>query len=391
MSLKLGRTGCYNKEQLMTTDPQQPWFELNNPEEIASPALLIYPHRVEHNIQQMIAIAGDVSRLRPHVKTHKLPQVVAMHQAHGINKLKCATIAEAEMVAQCGVPDILLAYQPVGPNQQRLIQLAQRYPDSQFGCLIDNEKTLRELAAKLSATTVQLNVWIDIDNGNRRSGIQPGAAAENLAKLITDTPGVRFAGLHVYDGQFGGLTPEARRAGADAAFAPVQTMVEALADDGLSVPNIVAGGTPTFPTHAARSGVDLSPGTYSLWDVGYSTSCPDQPFLCAAVLLTRVISKPGPNRLCIDLGHKAVAAENPLDKRVRFLNAPEATFAGQNEEHLVIELPAGHGFEVGDLLYGVPWHVCPTVALHQEANVVNADHEFVERWPIAARGRRLTI
>ncbi len=376
----------------MTTEhSQQPWFELNHPEEIASPALLIYPQRVEQNIQQMIEIAGDLGRLRPHVKTHKLPQIVAMHQAHSINKLKCATIAEAEMVAQCGVPDILLAYQPVGPNQQRLIELAQCYPDSQFGCLIDNEKTLRELSTKLSATNLQLNVWIDIDNGNRRSGIQPGTAAENLAKLITDTPGVRFAGLHVYDGQFGGLTPEARRAGADEAFAPVKTMVDALTADGVLVPNIVAGGTPTFPAHAARAGVDLSPGTYSLWDMGYSTSCPDQPFLCAAVLLTRVISKPGPNRLCLDLGHKAVASENPLDKRVRFLNAPEATFAGQNEEHLVIELPEGHGLDVGDLLYGVPWHVCPTVALHQEAHVIDETHEFVERWPIAARGRRLTI
>jgi len=376
----------------MTNESNQlAWYEVRNVDEIASPALLIYPHRVEQNIQQMLKIAGDVQRLRPHVKTHKLPQVVARHQAHGINKLKCATIAEAEMLADAGVKDILLAYQPVGPNQQRLIELAQRYPQWQFGCLIDNEKTLRELAAKVSEADVVLNVWIDIDDGNRRSGIQPGPAAETLAKLLTDTPGLHFAGLHVYDGQFGGLTPEDRVAGANDAFVPVTAMVEQLAADGVAVPNIVAGGTPTFPAHAQRGGVDLSPGTYSLWDVGYSTSCPDQPFLCAAVLLVRVISKPEPNRLCVDLGHKAVAAENPLERRVRFLNAPDAKFMGQNEEHLVLELPEGHGFAVGDVLYGIPWHICPTVALHQEVNVVNEEHAFVERWPIAARGRRLTI
>ncbi|MEZ4681758.1 MAG: D-TA family PLP-dependent enzyme [Caldilineaceae bacterium] len=364
----------------MTNESNQlAWYEVRNVDEIASPTLLIYPHRVEQNIQQMLKIAGDVQRLRPHVKTHKLPQVVAMHQAHGINKLKCATIAEAEMLAEQGVADILLAYQPVGPNQQRLIELAQRYPQLQFGCLIDNEKTLRELAAKVSETDVVLNVWIDIDDGNRRSGIQPGPAAETLAKLLTDTPGLHFAGLHVYDGQFGGLTPADRVAGANDAFAPVTAMVEQLAADGVAVPNIVAGGTPTFPAHAQRGGVDLSPGTYSLWDVGYSTSCPDQPFLCAAVLLVRVISKPEPNRLCVDLGHKAVAAENPLERRVRFLNAPDAKFMGQNEEHLVLELPEGHGFEVGDVLYGIPWHICPTVALHQEVNVVNEEHAFVEQ------------
>ncbi|MCB0091306.1 MAG: alanine racemase, partial [Caldilineaceae bacterium] len=169
----------------MPSTESQPWYVLNNPDEIASPALLIYPHRVEKNIQSLIAMAGDIGRLRPHVKTHKLPQVVAMHQAHGIQKMKCATIAEAEMLAQTGVKDILLAYQPVGPTQQRLITLAQRYPNSQFGCLIDNERTLRELSAKLEGADVRLNVWIDIDNGNGRTGIQPGAGAANLAKLIS--------------------------------------------------------------------------------------------------------------------------------------------------------------------------------------------------------------
>ncbi|MCB9151825.1 MAG: D-TA family PLP-dependent enzyme [Caldilineaceae bacterium] len=375
----------------MPSTESQPWYVLNNPDEIASPALLIYPHRVEKNIQSLIAMAGDIGRLRPHVKTHKLPQVVAMHQAHGIQKMKCATIAEAEMLAQTGVKDILLAYQPVGPTQQRLITLAQRYPNSQFGCLIDNERTLRELSAKLEGADVRLNVWIDIDNGNGRTGIQPGAGAANLAKLISDTPGVRFAGLHVYDGQFGRLGIAARTAAANEAFAPVQMLVESLAADDVDVPNVVAGGSPTFPVHAQRATVDLSPGTYSLWDVGYATACPEQPFIWAAVLLVRVISQPAPNRLCLDLGHKAVAAENPLEKRVHFLNAPEARFISQNEEHLVIELPADHGFAVGDVLYGIPGHICPTVALHQEANVIDEEGKFVACWPIAARARRLEI
>ena len=375
----------------MPSTESQPWYVLNNPDEIASPALLIYPHRVEKNIQSLIAMAGDVGRLRPHVKSHKLPQVVAMHQAHGIQKMKCATIAEAEMLAQTGVKDILLAYQPVGPTQQRLITLAQRYPNSQFGCLIDNERTLRELSAKLEGADVRLNVWIDIDNGNGRTGIQPGAGAANLAKLISDTPGVRFAGLHVYDGQFGRLAIEARTEAANEAFAPVQTLVEGLAADDVEVANVVAGGSPTFPVHAQRANVDLSPGTYSLWDVGYATACPEQPFIWAAVLLVRVISQPAPNRLCLDLGHKAVAAENPLEKRVHFLNAPEARFISQNEEHLVIELPADHGFAVGDVLYGIPGHICPTVALHQEANVIDEEGKFVACWPIAARARRLEI
>ncbi len=373
------------------SEKKNAWYEPKNPQNIFSPALLIYPHRIEANIQHLIEIAGSVTRLRPHVKTHKMPEIVAMHQKYGIDKLKCATIAEAEMVAGCGIPDVLLAYQPVGPNQQRLVALARRFPETQFGCLVDNERVLRELAAVIAQTDVQLNVWIDVDNGNGRTGIQPGLAAENLAKLIYDIPQLTFAGFHVYDGQFTGYPIEIRTAKANKAFTPVQEMVKHLAAEGIEVGNIVAGGSPTFPVHALKAEIDLSPGTYVLWDMGYSTLCPELPFVPAAVLLTRVVSKPAANRLCLDLGHKAVAAENPLDKRVRFFNAPDAQYIDQKEEHLVIEVPNGEDFNLGDILYGVPWHICPTVALHQEATVINEEGVVVAQWPIVARNRKLEI
>lgn len=373
------------------SEKKNAWYEPKNPQNIFSPALLIYPHRIEANIQHLIEIAGTVTRLRPHVKTHKMPQIVAMHQKYGITKLKCATIAEAEMVAGCGIPDVLLAYQPVGPTQQRLVALARRFPETQFGCLVDNERVLRELAAVIAQSDVQLNVWIDVDNGNGRTGIQPGLAAENLAKLIYDTPQLTFAGFHVYDGQFTGYAIEARTVKATEAFTPVQEMVKHLAAEGIEVGNIVAGGSPTFSIHALKAEIDLSPGTYVLWDMGYSTLCPELPFVPAAVLLTRVVSKPAANRLCLDLGHKAVAAENPLDKRVRFFNAPDAQYIDQKEEHLVIEVPNGEDFNLGDILYGVPWHICPTVALHQEATVIDEDGTVIAQWPIVARNRKLEI
>ena len=372
-------------------DKQMSWFEPQNPETIFSPALLIYPHRIEDNIQRLVKIAGNPARLRPHVKTHKMPQVVKMHQKHGVTKLKCATIAEAEMVAGCGVSDILLAYQPVGPTQQRLLNLATSFPEAQFGCLLDNEKTWRELAAIIQDTEVKLNIWLDVDNGNGRTGIPPGHAAENLVKLIIDTPQFNFAGLHVYDGQFAAYAIDDRTAKANEAFVPVHKMVKNLEAEGITIPNIVAGGSPTFPVHAHSSNVDLSPGTYVLWDAGYSKLCPELPFEVAAVLLTRVISKPGHNRLCIDLGHKAVAGENPLENRVRFLNAPEARFISQSEEHLVIELPNAADFAVGDILYGIPWHICPTVALHQEATVIDEYGKVIDQWSIVARNRKLGV
>ncbi|MGB1252097.1 MAG: D-TA family PLP-dependent enzyme [Candidatus Promineifilaceae bacterium] len=372
-----------------TTTPTN-WYEPADPDAIASPALLIYPERIKANIETLIEIAGDVQRLRPHVKTHKLPQVVKLHSEYGIHKLKCATIAEAEMVAECGVPDILLAYQPVGPNQQRLINLAQAFPGSQFGCLIDNEKTLRQMMAKVNSAEINLNIWIDLDNGNGRTGIKLGKSAEQLAKQIADAPNLTFAGLHVYDGQFAGLAIEQRIEQADNAFEAVDSMITNLANDGLDVPNVVVGGSPSFPVHALRSQVDLSPGTYSLWDAGYATICPELPFIHAGIVITRVISKPADNRICLDLGTKSIAPENPINKRVRLFAAQDVQYIKQNEEHLVIELSNADEFDVGDTLYGIPWHICPTVALHQEANAIDANGAHLGRWPIAARGRRLT-
>jgi len=141
--------------------------------------------------------------------------------------------------------------------------------------------------------------------------------------------------------------------------------------------------------HARRGDVECSPGTCVLWDFGYADTLRDLDFLVAALVLTRVISKPGVNRLCLDLGHKAVAAENP-HPRVRLLGLEDAQFVTHSEEHLVLEAPRANQFSVGDVLYGIPRHICPTVALHSEAVVIRDGHA-VERWKIAGRERRLTI
>src|SRR5476649_2830317 len=104
------------------------WFRLHDEAAIPSPALLLFRERIEHNLHRMIEIAGDPARLRPHVKTHKLGPLVARQLALGIHKFKAATIAESEMCAQAGAPDVLLAMPPVGPNIGRLCALAKKYP-----------------------------------------------------------------------------------------------------------------------------------------------------------------------------------------------------------------------------------------------------------------------
>ena len=368
---------------------QTPWYTVTNVDDVPSPALLVYPDRVEENIRRMIRIAGGVQRLRPHMKTNKLPEVIRMQMDQGVTKFKCATIAEAEVAAACLAPDVLLAYQPVGPNMDRLIQLVNKFPSTRFSALVDDEGTIRNLSAAAAGRGVTLDLFLDLDCGMHRTGIAPGPEAIVLYRLIAGLPGLRAAGLHVYDGHIRDTDLTTRRTACDLAFGAVRAMREELLTLGLPVPMVVAGGTPTFPIHARRSDVECSPGTSVFWDLGYSTLLPDLDFLPAVLLLTRVISKPSGNLLCLDLGHKAVASEGP-HPRVELLGLANARAIGHSEEHLVLETDRAGEFAVGSCFYGVPWHICPTVALHQEAVVIR-NGRAEERWQVVGRARAITI
>jgi D-serine deaminase-like pyridoxal phosphate-dependent protein len=230
---------------------------------------------------------------------------------------------------------------------------------------------------------------VDLDVGQHRTGVAPGEKAIGLVHSILSMRGLAFGGLHAYDGHLHQTDPAARREACEAAFQPVAAMREELDAMGIAVPGIVAGGTPTFPFHAARGGVECSPGTCVLWDAGYQSQLADLEFQAAAILLTRVVSRPTSERICLDLGHKAVGSEMP-HPRVCFLNLPEARAVAHNEEHLVVETPRAGEWSVGDCVYGIPWHICPTVALHSEVWWVE-EGEARERWEVVGRARRLTI
>lgn len=363
------------------------WYEVANVAEVDSPALLIYPERAEENVRRMIAIAGGPERLCPHVKTHKLAELVRMQMALGIRRFKCATIAETEMVARCGAPDVLLAYQPVGPKVLRAIQLIKKFPHTSFMAMADDESAIHALSTAAVQASVKIKVLLDIDCGMHRCGVPAGPKAVELYRLMASLPGLGAQGLHVYDGHIDDKDIAVRTKNCNDAFDAVTVLRRELSD--LPVPRIIAGGTPTFPIHARRPDVECSPGTCVLWDAEYLTSCPDLDFQPAALVLTRVVSKPGAKRLCLDLGHKAIAAEKP-HPRVQFLNLPDAKAITHSEEHLVIETNRADEFAIGDVLYGVPRHICPTVALHAEAVVVRKSMA-TERWKTSARDRMLTI
>jgi D-serine deaminase-like pyridoxal phosphate-dependent protein len=367
------------------------WYTIQNAEALDTPALVIYPDRIKKNLAVLKSFVGDIRKLRPHVKTSKSPDVVRLMMEAGITKFKCATIAEAEMLAQMGAKDVLLAYQPVGPKAERFCLLQETYRETVFSCLVDNSGSLAELSAASEKRGETVRVLIDLNVGMNRTGIAPGKEAFELYQRARRTNGIMFVGLHAYDGHLRDADLALRTEKCDAAFRGVELLRQQIKkEDSGGDPLIVVGGTPTFPIHAKRADVEASPGTFIFWDRGYQQVLTEQPFEFAAVVVARIISKPDDHTLCVDLGHKSIASENPVGQRVYFMNAPELQPIGHSEEHMVFRNEAPTPLKVGDVLYGIPHHVCPTVALYEEAAVCE-NNSVTERWTITARKRRIKI
>ena len=365
------------------------WYLLEAGDLPDTPALAVFPSRIEQNLARMLEIAGGPRRLRPHVKTYKMAEIVRMQLRAGINRFKCATIAEAEMLAMEGVESVLLAYQPLGPKTERLIALIRKYPETGFSALTDHPEAAQLISSVFRKHGERLDVFIDINNGMNRTGIDPGHASD-LFGLCGDLPGLNPAGLHIYDGHLRHRDPALREDACNRDFAPVQELIAAIRSKFLVGPEIVAGGSPTFTLHARRPDVVCSPGTSFLWDAGYRDAMPDLPFEPAAVLLTRVISLPAPDLVCIDLGHKSVAPENSLDNRIRILNAEGLVPLSHSEEHMVLRNTSGVKLKHGDLLFALPVHICPTVALYDWVTVIQ-EGRIADSWRVVARDRRIAV
>jgi len=367
----------------------QKWYTIRDIDKLDTPALVVYPDRVKENISMLKGMIDDVSRLRPHVKTHKCKETTLLMLEASINKFKCATIAEAEMLGMSKAPDVLLAYQPIGPKLERFIELIKTYPETQYSCMVDNNAAAEYISKAAFQNNIIIPVYIDLNVGMNRTGIKPEDAV-GLYEYCNELQAIKIMGLHAYDGHIHDKEFAVREQKANEAYAKVEQLRERIRERGYPELVIIAGGSPTFPIHAARGVVECSPGTFIYWDRGYSLNCEEQPFLTAGLVVSRVVSLPDEGKLCLDVGHKSVSAENDLTKRIYFLNAPELTFVGQSEEHLVVDAGKDHRYKVGDVLYGLPYHICPTVALYERVITIE-NNQISGEWRNIARDRKITI
>ena len=209
------------------------------------------------------------------------------------------------------------------------------------------------------------------------------------SELCVSFFGVEPVGFHFYDGHIRNKDVTVRALACQSILESVTQMRDRLRQ-GDRKPLIVAGGSPTFPVYSAAGDIDCSPGTFILWDAGYMEALPEQKFLPAAIVLTRIISMPTNDKICIDLGYKSIASENPPERRVQFLNTTDLKIISHSEEHMVLQHDMSVERKVGDVLFALPVHICPTCALHERALIV-INGQITESWKIVARDRKITL
>jgi D-serine deaminase-like pyridoxal phosphate-dependent protein len=352
--------------------------------ELDTPALLLDLDAFERNVQKMASFFADKSAaLRPHAKTHKCPQVALRQLETGAIGITCAKVGEAEVMAQAGVRDILIANQVVGPIKiGRLTELA-RHCDLMVA--VDDADNVRALAQACTAKGVQLRVLVEVDIGMGRCGVQPGPPALGLAQQVSEAPSLRFMGLMGYEGHLvlHEASPEKEQKVREA-FVPLQETCELLHKAGLPVQIVSGGGTGTYDvTSTCPLVTEVQAGSYVFMDSTYLRVRPE--FEAALTVLSTVVSRPTVERVIVDAGVKAMTREFGLPQ---VFEVKGVTVQHLSEEHAILVVNGSDAprWRPGDKIRFLPSHCCTTVNLYDALYIIQ-DGVLVDVWPIAARGR----
>jgi D-serine deaminase-like pyridoxal phosphate-dependent protein len=338
---------------------------------------------LEANLQTMAAFfAQRPCMLRPHFKSHKCTTIARLQMKAGAVGITCAKLGEAEVVADAGIRNILIANQIVGSLKiQRLIELCRRADPM---VAVDSPENVRILSEAANSAGVSLGVLVEVDVGMGRCGVPPGQPTLELASLIASLPGLRFEGLQGYEGHCVDLRDEAERV--EKTRQSLTLLVETrrgIESAGIPVHLVSGGGTGTYTLTGDCEGVDeVQAGSYAAMDWWYGDIRPE--FKQAMSILATVISRPNSGLIIIDVGRKGIGAEwGP--PRVRDLPGAEVVSYG-SEEHMKIGAPQDSSVQVGDRIEIIPSHGCTTSNLYSEF-VVHRKGLLTDHWPIEGRGK----
>jgi len=345
-------------------------YAIENAEALLTPALVIYPEIVERNVETTVKLlGGDANRWRPHLKTAKLGFIMRMLAERGVVNAKCSTNVELAAACEAGMTDVLLAYPVVGPNAKRVRELAERYANVRISVLVEN---VAQIAAWKGSG---IGIFVDVNPGMDRTGIsQDGISA--ILEVVREA-GPQFRGLHYYDGHMSADSLAEREKLAHQGYDRLMQIVAAVEDAGFPIEEVITSGTPAFPCAATyapfangRFVHRASPGTVVYSDATVLKQLPSEwGYTPAALVVSTVVSHPKPNIVTCDAGHKSVSADAGIPTCV-VAGRADLTPLKPSEEHLPIEVSSGAVPSIGEVLYLIPRHVCPTVNNFDDAVIV---------------------
>jgi D-serine deaminase-like pyridoxal phosphate-dependent protein len=356
---------------------------------IDTPALVVDETIMHTNIAEMAAMAKSFGvNLRPHIKTHKTPEIAKLQIANGAVGLTCAKLGEAEVMADAGLNDLLIAYPFFGELKiKRLLALMEK---ARVIVSIDSREGMEMLSDAMSKNDRSLEISLEVNTGQNRSGVMWGDEAVQFALEIARKPGLRLAGVFTHEGHANVEGPGRLEEVAIEAGQRVVETAEMIRAHGVEVPTVSVGSTPAAPYTSTVAGVtEMRPGTYVFRDTmgfRYGMYGPDR---CAARFYSTVVSHAAPDRCIVDAGSKTLAAD--LSKghpgHGFIVGHPGAIIYQVNEEHGSVSIPGDDpGFTIGEHVEIIPNHVCPSVNLHDEMLIIR-DGKVVDTWKIAARGK----
>lgn len=345
---------------------------MNTIHDLETPSVLIDLDRMERNIQRMQNYCNEHGLdFRPHIKTHKIPDIARMQLEAGAVGIACQKLSEAQVFIDAGIQNIQIPYNIVG--SQKTARLAAMAIYNRMTVSADHPSVVRGLSQAAEANGMSIRVMVDLETEIERTGASAAEAVE-LAKMIDADDHLHFAGILVYPSN-----PSIRPR--------LQEALESLHRAGIGVDSVSGGGTGAAVTaHEVPELTELRVGTYVFNDMNTVTQGWADLDDCAMTVMATVVSRPGKDRAILDSGSKTLAADRVNEGHGFILQYPDAHIYKLNEEHAYVDLSAcAERPTIGERVEVVPVHTCVVTNLHNQIYGIRGEN-IEHIWSVAARG-----
>lgn len=358
-------------------------------EALDTPAMIVNQALMEENIARLMQrLRPSKVNVRPHLKTVKSPDLARLLLDAGAIGGCVAKVSEAEVMAGAGIEDLLITSEIAGkPKLARLAALVQEHP--RIKVVVDSPAGAQALNEALHDAGLHLDVLLDLNVGQNRTGVQPGEEALTLARHIGRMESLRLVGVQGYEGHLQHLRDAGERARrCREAMQLLTTTAAQLRDMGFPIQIVTTAGTGTAEICATCEGVtEVQPGSFIFMDTDYRNAL-GPVYANALTILSTVISRPAPNRAVVDAGLKALTTDSGFSEPG---GLPGVKYRPGGDEHGILtwdesEVSEPPPLEIGDRVELIPSHIDPTINLH-DFYYAYRDGELTAIWPVAARGK----